>query len=124
MCAIQGINNVSEHTFYALGGGQWFDTDSTHKEKYILTQKPPFQGRNSPNGVYSDHVINVYDNAFYDVTTGSGPYSSFQEYLLDCITITKIIAEKIGDDLYSISTTEIPLTPANISYYIETEEDQ
>ena len=117
LCAIQGIDNISEFDFYALGRGQWFVTGPTHKERYVLTQKSPFQGGNLPNGVYSDHVINVYNNVFYDVTTGSGPYSSFQEYLLSCITITKISVDGIGDDV-TISTTEIPLTPDNISYYI------
>ncbi len=103
---------------YARGHGEWLQVDPTHCVRYFLKQTSPFQGGSIPNYNYGDHVINICNNKYYDVTTGSGPYQSVQEYLIKCITIKAETATIIDNEVH-FGSTVIELTAENLSYYIE-----
>ena len=66
-----------------------------------------FQGGGHPNsGDFQDHVINIYDDNYYDATCGAGPYTKsmvgFTRYLWDNVAIKVGLNTYSGDDLHII----------------------
>ncbi|MBO4548533.1 MAG: hypothetical protein J5758_04885, partial [Abditibacteriota bacterium] len=66
-----------------------------------------FQGGGYPNNAgFQDHVINIYDDNYYDATCGAGPYTKsmvgFTRYLWDNVAIKVGLNTYSGDDLHII----------------------
>ena len=42
-------------------------------------------GSHPENAFFPDHVINMYNNKYYDVTCGWGPYNTLDDYLENAV---------------------------------------
>lgn len=89
---IQGINNVGTSQFYISGRIRKVDSNGIYYWEKIVNgvawkvelkqEGTSFQGGGVPNAAhFADHVINVYDGKYYDVTCGVGPYDSLDLYI-------------------------------------------
>ncbi|MBQ9358422.1 MAG: hypothetical protein IJT95_02635, partial [Abditibacteriota bacterium] len=81
----------------------------------LVQTAPKYQGDiilNTNDSTFQDHVINKYNNKYFDVTSGAGPYDSIEDYLVDNL----YVLIKTGSYIDEHGVTHITMTPQLLTY--------
>lgn len=119
---VQGISGVGTQEFFTDGIIHQ-DLDGTRWIYTLYQDSDSFQGSGNPNDIhFLDHIINTYNNNFYDVTGSFAEYSSFVDYLVNCIKVEKhkvtVYNNKVTSLDPDIYGQQIDLTVSNVYNYI------